>query len=83
MIGLPPKIVARKAYKSQQHLAKRFKTYYDAGLEKNGNSLIRGRARVARDHNLDNTVLGIFEMAICFAPVTNVVPTVFWMLSYI
>jgi cytochrome P450 len=25
----------------------------------------------------------MFEIAMCFAPVTNVVPTVFWMLSYI
>lgn len=83
MIGFYPQIVARKAYQAQQRVSKAFKEYYDAGLDKNANQFIKGRARVARDHNLDNTVLGMFEIAICFAPVTNVVPTVFWMLSYI
>jgi cytochrome P450 len=83
MIGISPRLLARKAYLAQKRLAAKFKDYYDAGLEANSNSLIRGRARVARDHNLDNTVLGIFEMAICFAPITNVVPTVFWLLCYI
>ena len=83
MIGLYPQIVARKAYQAQQRVSKAFKEYYDAGLDKNANQFIKGRARVARDHNLDNTVLGMFEIAMCFAPVTNVVPTVFWMLSYI
>jgi cytochrome P450 len=83
MIGFYPQIVARKAYQAQQRVSKAFKEYYDAGLDKNANQFIKGRARVARDHNLDNTVLGIFEIAMCFAPVTNVVPTVFWMLSYI
>lgn len=83
MIGFYPQIVARKAYQAQQRVSKAIKEYYDAGLDKNANQFIKGRARVARDHNLDNTVLGIFEIAMCFAPVTNVVPTVFWMLSYI
>lgn len=83
MIGFYPQVVARKAYQGQQRVSKAFKAYYDAGLDKNANQFIKGRARVARDHNLDNTILGIFEIAMCFAPVTNVVPTVFWMLSYI
>ncbi|KAE9364047.1 cytochrome P450 [Stipitochalara longipes BDJ] len=83
MLGISPRLLAPKAYRGQKRLAAKFKTYYDAGLEIHGNSLIRGRARVARNHNLDNSVLGIFEMAICFAPVTNVVPSVFWLLSYI
>ncbi|KAN0105006.1 cytochrome P450 [Hyaloscypha variabilis] len=83
MLGLSPRLLAPTAYRAQKTLAQKFKTYYDAHLEIHGNALIRGRARVARDHNLDNEVLGIFEMAICFAPVTNVVPSVFWMLSFI
>jgi len=83
MMGFYPQIVARKAYQAQQRVSKAFKEYYDAGLDKNANQFIKGRAKVARDHNLDNTILGIFEIAMCFAPVTNVVPTVFWMLSYI
>jgi cytochrome P450 len=83
MMGFYPQIVARKAYQAQQRVSKAFKEYYDAGLDKNANQFIKGRAKVARDHNLDNTILGIFEIAMCFTPVTNVVPTVFWMLSYI
>jgi cytochrome P450 len=83
MMGFYPQIVAKKAFQAQQRVSKAFKEYYDAGLDKNANRFIKGRAKVARDHNLDNTILGIFEIAMCFAPVTNVVPTVFWMLSYI
>jgi cytochrome P450 len=83
MIGFYPQIVARKAYQAQQRVSKAFTAYYDAGLDKNANRFIKGRAKVARDHNLDNTILGMFEIAMCFTPVTNVVPTVFWMLSYI
>jgi cytochrome P450 len=83
MMGFYPQLVARKAYQAQQRVSKAFTEYYDAGLDKNANQFIKGRAKVARDHNLDNTMLGIFEIAMCFTPVTNVVPTVFWMLSYI
>lgn len=83
MIGFYPQLVARKANRAQQRVSKAFKAYYDAGLDRNANQFIKGRAIVARNHNLDNTILGIFEIAMCFAPVTNVVPTVFWMLCYI
>ena len=83
VIGFLPQIVARKAFRGQKRVSKAFKAYYDAGLDKNANALIQGRARIARAYNLDNTALGIFEMAICFAPITNIVPTVFWMLTYI
>jgi len=83
MMGFYPQIVARKAYQAQKRVSKAFKAYYDDGLDKNANRFIKGRAKVARDHNFDNTVLGMFEIAMCFTAVTNVVPTVFWMLSYI
>jgi cytochrome P450 len=83
MIGFYPQLVAKKAYRAQQRVSAAFKAYYDAGLDANANAFIKGRALVARNHNLSNTILGIFEIAMCFAPVTNVVPTVFWMLNYI
>jgi cytochrome P450 len=82
-LNILPSITARKAYNARKVLTSAFHEYYDKGLDRNANSFVKGRARAARVENFTNRDLAGFEITICFASLTNTVPTAFSMLCYV
>lgn len=78
-----PTLTAPKGYAGRNIVTPAFEKYYNAGLDKNANGLVKGRARTARKWGLSTKQISQAEITIIMAAGTNTVPNVFYMICHI
>jgi cytochrome P450 len=78
-----PSFTAPKGYAGRAAVLPTFRKYYNAGLDRNANSLVQGRARAARKWGLTTEEIAKAEITIIMAAGTNTVPMVFYMICHI
>jgi hypothetical protein len=71
-----PRFTAPKGYAGRAVVTPMFEKYYNAGLDKNANGLVQGRARVARRWGLTEEEISKAEITIIMAAGTNTVSEV-------
>ncbi|TVY26205.1 7-alpha-hydroxycholest-4-en-3-one 12-alpha-hydroxylase [Lachnellula hyalina] len=78
-----PKITAPKGYAARNVVTPVFEKYYNAGLNKNANTLVQRREVAARQWGLTTKEISQAEISIIMAAGTNTVPNAFYMICHI
>jgi cytochrome P450 len=78
-----PSLTAPKGYAGRAAAAPVFEKYYNDGLDKNANPLVKGRARAARQWGMTTKEIAQAEITIIMAAGTNTVPHAFYMICRI
>jgi len=78
-----PSLTAPKGYAGRAVVEPAFEKYYNEGLDKNANALVKGRARAARQWGLTTKEVAQAEITIIMAAGTNTVPNAFYMICRI
>ncbi len=76
-------MTASKGYQGRARLNSAYLKYHDAGLWKQGSTLLQGRRNIGKNHGFTDTQIAEWDLLFTIAAVTNAIPISFWMLSYI
>lgn len=82
-VGILPSVIASKGYAARQAGRVAFRKYYNQGLSKNANELIRCRERVALQWGLSYENMATSDLTILSSAATNTVPTAFYLMCFI
>ncbi|KAJ0417993.1 cytochrome P450 [Aspergillus carlsbadensis] len=83
LLNLIPKYTVREAFKARERLVAAFSEYHIRGGEEDMSDIVRQRCEVARRYGCSDDYLGRSEVELLNGLLSNMVPTVFWMLVHI
>jgi cytochrome P450 len=83
LLNFFPKYVVPKAFKARERLVDRFKVYHRNSESSDMADLIRRRVQICRQYGCSDDYLGRSELELVNGLLSNMVPTLFWMLTHI
>ncbi|BCS28420.1 cytochrome P450 [Aspergillus puulaauensis] len=83
LLNIVPKYTVPKAFKARERLVTAFSAYHVRGGEKDMSDIVRQRCEVACRYGCSDDYLGRSEVELLNGLLSNMVPTVFWMLVHI
>ncbi|KAL3459752.1 cytochrome P450 [Aspergillus heterothallicus] len=83
LLNFLPKYTVPEAFKARERLVAAFSAYHIRGGEDDMSEIVRRRSDVARRYGCSDDYLGRSEVELLNGLLSNMVPTVFWMLVHI
>ncbi|KAL4860340.1 cytochrome P450 [Aspergillus spectabilis] len=83
LLNLMPRYTVPEAFKARERLVTAFSAYHQRGGENDMSDIVRQRCEVARKYGCSDDYLGRSEVELLNGLLSNMVPTVFWMLVHI
>ena len=82
LTGLPPWLLAPKAYRGRERIAKAFEKFIESGgMEEGACGLMKKRVEVARMYGFSLEALARTEVSLFFAAIVNTATAGFWVLA--
>ncbi|KIA75395.1 cytochrome P450 [Aspergillus ustus] len=83
LLDFLPRYTVSEAFKARERLVTAFSDYHVHGGQEDMSDIVRGRSEVARRYGCSDDYLGRSEVELLNGLLSNMVPTVFWMLVHI
>lgn len=82
IMGLPPSIFAKEAFRAREAMVRAFVKYFEDESYKSGSGLVQSRFQHSAEHNIPLNDIARFEVANTIALLTNTAPASFWMVYH-
>ncbi|KAL4886417.1 cytochrome P450 [Aspergillus karnatakaensis] len=83
LLNLLPEYTVPEAYRARERLVNALSDYHVSGGQPDMSEIIRRRSEIARRYGCSNDYLGRSEVELLNGLLSNMVPTIFWMLVHI